>query len=180
MPAQVVLILLWILCSVVISDAQVTIASIQYGNGESIIKTTQRHQASNTTSMVRVKQLVGGTSQSVYESLVAIDPIAKNSIAHQQHKALLLSKNAQARANPQLNVQYNKHVQCSHGSAISRIDQPSLWYIMTRGILVEDAQSLLLQGFLADIGIEPLFEHTFAMQLKKIQQQIDVRSGIFG
>ncbi len=159
------------------SEAQVTIASIQYGSGESMIKTTQQHQASNTTSMVRVKQLVGGNSKSMYESLVAIDPNAKNSVAHQQHKALLLSKNAQARANPQLNVQYNKHVQCSHGSAISRIDQQCLWYMMTRGIIVENAQSLLLHGFLADIAVEQLFEPTFEMYLKKIQQEIDKNLG---
>lgn len=134
------------------SQASAHITTISLENGHCSIETKQQHSGFNSTSTVTVKQLVEDASVSHSDSLVDILPSAKHAVAHQKHKALLLSKLAKAYANPQLKVQYNNQVQCSHGSAISKLDDVLLWYLMTKGISQSQARLLLLEGFFADSG----------------------------
>jgi len=145
---------------------------MQYGQGYCSIITHQYHEGCNTTSNVMVKQIVADSAHANYQSLIDIVSTAKHVTAHQKHKALLLSAQAQALANPQLNVKHNKEVQCSHGSAISQLDNVLLWYMMTRGILWPNAQLLLLQGFLLDLFANTSFKTSVITKLKNVQRNM--------
>jgi Fe-S cluster assembly protein SufD len=54
-------------------------------------------------------------------------------------------------------------VKCSHGCTVGQLDEEALFYLRTRGIGREHAQSMLLQAFAADIveqvKIEALRNH---------------------
>ena len=68
----------------------------------------------------------------------------------QQHRALLLGKNACAQAVPQLEI-YADDVKCAHGSAIGFLDQEQMFYLQSRGLDEEQARTLLTTAFLNEI-----------------------------
>src|ERR687891_745076 len=51
---------------------------------------------------------------------------------------------------PQLEI-YADDVKCSHGSTIGQLDRDALFYLRSRGMGIDDAQSLLSYGFASDV-----------------------------
>ena len=60
---------------------------------------------------------------------------------------MLLSKKATVHSNPQLEI-YNNDVKCSHGSTTGELDEDMLFYLRTRGLSLNKAKKMLLEGFL--------------------------------
>lgn len=149
----------------VYAQADLAIASMSYEHGSCSIETKQHHEGNYSQSCVKVKQLAMDTAQARYKSLIDILPAAKQVIAHQKHKTLLLNSTAQAYANPQLNVQHNKEVYCSHGSAISQLDELLIWYALARGLTRAQARLLLLEGFFSDLCNNIVFKAALLTQL---------------
>jgi Fe-S cluster assembly protein SufD len=58
---------------------------------------------------------------------------------------MLLGDDVSVRMTPGLDVRAND-VAASHGARIDRVDETSLWYMMSRGIDRPQAQSLLVRG----------------------------------
>ena len=59
----------------------------------------------------------------------------------------MLSDKARADANPILLIDENE-VQAGHAASISRVDQEQLYYLMSRGIDKNQAEKLIIHGFL--------------------------------
>ena len=53
-------------------------------------------------------------------------------------------------ANPQLEI-YAEDVKCSHGSTTGQIDTEALFYLRSRGLSHDEANRLILNGFVSDI-----------------------------
>ena len=53
-------------------------------------------------------------------------------------------------ANPQLEI-YAEDVKCSHGSTTGQIDAEALFYLRSRGLSHDEANRLILNGFISDI-----------------------------
>ena len=53
-------------------------------------------------------------------------------------------------AKPQLEI-YNDEVKCSHGSTTGQLDAKALFYMRTRGIPENQARTMLMQAFMADV-----------------------------
>ncbi len=47
----------------------------------------------------------------------------------------------------QISEIHNNNVKCSHGSAITRLDEEKIFYLESRGIDKTDAETLLIEGF---------------------------------
>lgn len=117
------------------------------GSAKTYLNTEQLHDAPNTQSSVLMRALVNDHASSVYHGMITIQEQAAESNAQQEHKALLLSPNACARALPQLEV-LTHEVQCGHGSAVGVLDSEQLWYLESRGISFSRAHDLLKQNFI--------------------------------
>lgn len=110
--------------------------------------TRQYHLASHTKSELSINTVLDGNARSFYRGTILIGKAGQNSVAQQQHRALLLSDRAYACAIPSLEVAAHE-VKCTHGTAASAIDELQLWHLKTRGLDDIRARQLLVRSFLA-------------------------------
>jgi Fe-S cluster assembly protein SufD len=89
-----------------------------------------------------------------YGGTIYVAPHAHTTQARQSNKNMLLDSRARATSVPSLEV-LTKQVQCAHGSAVGNLDQDALWYMLSRGVALQDARRMLLEGFVAEI-IDPV------------------------
>jgi Fe-S cluster assembly protein SufD len=108
------------------------------------------HNARDTKSTQTARAIASGTSRVVFNSKVVVNPGAVRSRSEQSCRGLLLSRNAEIDTRPQLEI-HNDDVKCAHGATIGRLDPDMLFYLLSRGLDRETAQSLLVYAFLADV-----------------------------
>jgi Fe-S cluster assembly protein SufD len=80
------------------------------------------------------------------------------SIARGRSKAvvqgLMLSDEAEILSKPELEI-YADDVVCGHGSTCGRLDEDSLFYLVSRGIPKAEAETMLVRAFLAEL-VDPI------------------------
>ncbi len=125
------------------------------GDEKTAIASDVRHNADKTVSAQLVKGAVGGRGRAAFQGGIYIPYDKKEIDGAQQHRALLLSRDATVEAVPRLEI-YADDVKCAHGSAIGTLNQDQLYYMRTRGIDENDARALLTTAFLNEVldGIE--------------------------
>ena len=125
---------------------------VQIGGGATNLEiiTTVRHIEPNATSRQTVRSVLGGTATGTYLGKVAVARDAQKTDSVQSVKAMLLTRTATANAKPELEI-YADDVKCAHGCAIGELDQQAMFYLASRGIAPMEAQTLLLQAFVAEV-----------------------------
>jgi Fe-S cluster assembly protein SufD len=125
------------------------ILGIVIGSGSELIKinTLQKHTVAHTVSDLHIKTVLAGNAHFAYDGIIAIDELAQQSNAYQRNDTLLLSPNASAETKPALEIKAND-VRCTHGATLGRIDQESVFYLRSRGLSSQQAESLITEGFL--------------------------------
>jgi Fe-S cluster assembly scaffold protein SufB len=128
--------------------ASVTIIGIYHlhENAQLHFESVQHHVAHHTTSRMVMRGILDDQAYARNYGRVVIDQNGYNANAHQENKHLLLSKGARVIAYPTLEVR-NSHVQCSHGSAVGKVDKDALTYLQMRGFEMENAQRQLRNAF---------------------------------
>jgi Fe-S cluster assembly protein SufD len=129
------------------SDAKVTGAYATRGRQHLDYATTQEHAAANTTSDLAFRGILDGRSNTVWSGMIKVDPGAQQIDAFQESRNLLLTKKAHADAIPGLEILAND-VRCTHAAAIAQIDPEQLYYLRSRGLPLERAKRLVIEGFL--------------------------------
>ena len=114
------------------------------------IKTKINHLVPNCKSYQKIKNVLDGSSNGIYQGKIFVKDIAQKTDAYQLSKALLLDDKAEFNAKPELEI-YADDVKCSHGSSSGCIDRDAIHYLMTRGINLPEAKKLLINGFLNEI-----------------------------
>jgi Fe-S cluster assembly protein SufD len=129
------------------ADAKVTGAYATRGRQHLDYATTQEHAAANTTSDLAFRGILDGRSSTVWSGMIKVDPGAQQIDAFQESRNLLLTKKAHADAIPGLEILAND-VRCTHAAAIAQIDAEQLYYLRSRGLSLEQAKRLVIEGFL--------------------------------
>ncbi len=136
------------------------------GNGEhQEIKTKINHLAPNCKSYQKIKNVLELNSNGVYQGKIFVKDTAQKTDAYQLSKALILNDQAEFNAKPELEI-YADDVKCSHGSTSGSIDEDAIHYLMTRGIKLQEAKKLLINGFLSEI-----FENISDRNIKNFLEQ---------
>jgi Fe-S cluster assembly protein SufD len=130
------------------AEARVTGAYATHGRQHIDFDTTQEHAAPNTTSDLAFRGVLTGRSSAVWRGNIIVDPGAQKTDAFQESRNLLLSKRAHADAIPGLEIQAND-VRCTHAAAVAQLDPEQLFYLRSRGLKLEIARRLVIEGFLA-------------------------------
>jgi Fe-S cluster assembly protein SufD len=130
------------------AEARVTGAYAGHGRQHIDFDTTQEHAAPNTTSDLAFRGVLQGRSTAVWKGNIIVDPGAQKTDAFQESRNLLLSKRAHADAIPGLEIQAND-VRCTHAAAVAQVDPEQLFYLRSRGLRLEVARRLVIEGFLA-------------------------------
>jgi Fe-S cluster assembly protein SufD len=109
-----------------------------------------RHSAPNTVSRQTARAIASGTSRVIFNSKVVVDAGASQADSQQSFRGLLLSPSAEIDSRPQLEI-HTDEVKCAHGASTGRLDPNMLFYMLSRGLDRDTAQSLLIYAFLADV-----------------------------
>ena len=129
------------------ADAKVTGAYATHSRQHLDYATTQVHDAPNTTSDLAFRGILDGRSSTVWSGMIKVEPGAQQIDAFQESRNLLLSKTAHADSVPGLEILAND-VRCTHAAAIAQIDLEQLFYLRSRGLVLEQAKRLVIEGFL--------------------------------
>jgi len=103
--------------------------------------------------------VLDGRSRGIFNGRIIVRPGAQKTDSKQTNNNLLLSRDAHADSQPQLEI-YADDVKCTHGSTVGPLDPKALFYLESRGIGEVEARRLMTYGFAAEIlnrmDVEPL------------------------
>jgi len=108
------------------------------------------HGAPDTRSTQTARAIAGDVSRVIFNSKVIVDAGAVHAQSQQSCRGLLLSPTAEIDTRPQLEIHADE-VKCAHGATTGRLDPDMLFYMLSRGLDRDTAQSLLVYAFLADV-----------------------------
>ncbi|MEI8103962.1 MAG: SufD family Fe-S cluster assembly protein, partial [Candidatus Moraniibacteriota bacterium] len=114
---------------------------------------TQKHTAPRTTSHLLTKSVLLDQAHFRSEGSIILTPEAQQSVSSQTTRNLLLSKNAQAFSQPNLEILADDVI-CHHASTTSHPSTEQSLYVQSRGLTPEQSQQLLMQGFVNDLLLE--------------------------
>ena len=132
------------------------------------IKTNINHLAENTKSYQLIKSVLNESSKGIFQGKIFVDSKAQKTNGYQLSKALLLNENTEFDGKPELEI-YADDVKCSHGSTSGSLDKNSIFYLMSRGLNLQEAKKLLINGFLLDV-IEKITDLEVKKLVKNIMQ----------
>lgn len=108
------------------------------------------HAQPHCASHELYKGILDGRARAVFNGLIHVHPGAQKTDAKQSNRNLLLSSEAIANSNPQLEI-FADDVKCTHGSTVGQLDDDAVFYLRSRGIGEEAARSILTYAFASDI-----------------------------
>lgn len=108
------------------------------------------HVGKNTKSTIISKGISAGASKNNYRGLVKVMPSAKNARNYSQCDSMLVGENCAANTYPYIEVK-NKTATLEHEATTSRISEDQLFYLCSRGMSMEEAISLLVNGFCKEV-----------------------------
>ncbi|MCC2666756.1 MAG: sufB [Gammaproteobacteria bacterium] len=123
------------------------------------------HIGKNTRSTIISKGISAGFGQNTYRGLVRVAPTALNARNYTQCDSLLLSKTCSAHTFPTIEVK-NPTAQVGHEAYTSKIGEDQLFYCRQRGLSVEDAVSMIVNGFCKQVFNQLPME--FAVEAQKL------------
>ncbi len=130
-----------------------TLNGIYVARGQQLMDhhTVIDHAEPHCSSRELYKGILDDKSRAVFNGRVVVRPDAQKTDSQQTNRNLLLSDEALVNTNPQLEI-YADDVKCAHGATIGQLNADALFYLRSRGIDEETARTLLIHGFLADMG----------------------------
>ena len=123
------------------------------------------HLGKNTKSTIVSKGISAGHSQNSYRGLVKVSPRAEGARNHSQCDSLLLSSTCGAHTFPYADIQ-NETAVVEHEATTSKISEEQLFYCQQRGISVEEAVGLIVNGYAREVMNKLPME--FAVEAQKL------------
>ena len=123
------------------------------------------HQGKNTKSTIVAKGISAGHGNATYRGLVKMLPPADGAKNFTQCDSLLIGDQCGAHTVPYIEVK-NPTAQMEHEASTSKVSDDQLFYCQQRGMSVEDAHFMIINGFCRGIFQELPFE--FAMEASQL------------
>jgi Fe-S cluster assembly protein SufD len=121
------------------------------------------HAVPHTSSQPLFKSIARGRGKAVVQGKLVVARDAQKTDAKFMHQGLMLSDEAEILSKPELEI-YADDVVCGHGSTCGKLDEDSLFYLMSRGIPKEEAETMLVRGFLEEL-VDPIEDEALAEAL---------------
>lgn len=129
------------------------------------------HAKPNSYSNELYKGILEERATGVFNGKIYVRPDAQKTNAYQSCKNVVLSPDATMNTKPQLEI-YADDVKCSHGTTTGKLNDEALFYMRSRGIPKEQAQTLLMYAFAEDvmnkIKIAPIREYLEGVVAQKL------------
>ena len=111
-----------------------------------------RHLSPHTTSSTVFRGVLTEQAKGVFNGSIYVEQDAQKTDAQLANHNLLLSSDAEINTKPELEI-YADDVKCAHGATTGRLDSNALFYLLTRGIPVAEAEKILIAAFAEEITI---------------------------
>lgn len=108
------------------------------------------HFGKNSAGHILKHGVVKDQATSIFNGIGKIEHGATKSDAQQESRVLMLSEGARGDANPILLIEEDD-VTAGHAASVGKVDPLQLYYLMSRGIKKEEAERLVIHGFLAPV-----------------------------
>jgi Fe-S cluster assembly protein SufB len=125
------------------------------------------HLAPHTTSQIISKSISKDGGRASYRGLLKIGPEAHHSRSNVVCDALLLDDTSRSDTYPTIEVDA-KDVTMGHEASVSKIGEDQLFYLMSRGVSEDEANALIVNGFLEPLVKELPME--YALELNRLIQ----------
>ncbi|ODS31010.1 MAG: FeS cluster assembly protein SufD [Candidatus Scalindua rubra] len=109
------------------------------------ISTLIHHLAPNTTADLLINGALKDRSRSVFQGMIKIAKNAQQTNSYMGNHNLILSDKARADSIPRLEIEAD-NVRATHGVSIGQIDEEQLFYLMSRGISLEESKDMIVDG----------------------------------
>lgn len=129
------------------------------------------HIAPETTSQIISKSISRSGGRTSYRGLVQIHPNAVGSKSKVVCDALILDEISRSDTYPTMKID-QQDVQIEHEATVSKIGDEQLFYLQSRGISKDQAQSMIVNGFIEPIVKELPLEYAVEMN-RLIQLQME-------
>ena len=123
------------------------------------------HLGRNTRSTIISKGISAGHGQNTYRGMVKIQKNAKDARNYSQCDSLLIGDKCGAHTFPYIEVK-NASAQMEHEASTSKIGEDQIFYCRQRGLSMEEAVSVIVNGFCKEIFKELPME--FAVEAQKL------------
>jgi Fe-S cluster assembly protein SufD len=110
------------------------------------LDTQQNHNAAETVCDLLYKGALKDRSRTVWQGMIKALPDSQRINGFQANRNLMLDRSARADSIPGLEIMADDVI-CTHASAIGRLDEEELFYLMSRGIPRKIAIEMSVQGF---------------------------------
>ncbi|MBD0382716.1 Fe-S cluster assembly protein SufD [Paenibacillus sedimenti] len=143
------------------SDAKV----ICVGTDEQKLNLTTRcvHWGKASTSDMITRAVMRDGATAIINGITKIEKGATGCNGQQTEKVLMLSPKARGDANPILLIDEDD-VKAGHAASVGQVNAEQVHYLMSRGITKEEAQRLIIYGFLAPVVSE--------IPIKSVEEQL--------
>jgi Fe-S cluster assembly protein SufB len=125
------------------------------------------HAAANTSSKITSKSISQGGGRASYRGLLKVHKNAVGSRSNVVCDALLLDPQSRSDTYPYIEIDEDE-VSIGHEASVSKVGEEQLFYLMSRGLSVEEATTMVVSGF-----IEPLVKELpmeYAVEMNRLVQ----------
>ena len=123
------------------------------------------HVGRNTRSTIVAKGISAGFGQNTYRGMVKINKGAKYARNYTQCDSLLIGDKCGAHTFPYIEIK-NSTAHMEHEASTSKIGEDQMFYCNSRGLSMEDAISMIVNGFCKEVFRELPME--FAVEAQKL------------
>ncbi len=129
------------------------------------------HVAPHTTSQIISKSISKDGGRSSYRGLLRVYPDAEGAKSTVVCDALLLDEYSESDTYPYIEIE-NPFVSVGHEATVSKIGDDQLFYLMSRGLSEDEANAMIVNGFLEPLTKELPMEYSIEMN-RLIQLQME-------
>lgn len=130
------------------------------------------HYGKHSEGYILAHGVMTEEATSIFNGISKIEHKATKSHGEQTERVLMLSEKARGDANPILLIDEDD-VTAGHAASVGKIDPMQMFYLMSRGISRQEAERLIIHGFLApvvdELPIEAVKERLTAVIERKVK-----------
>jgi len=120
------------------------------------------HYAPNTRSSMNTKSISSGNGVCVFRGVVKTSENAAGSKSSVNCDSLMLSEESRSDTIPVIDL-YTDDIDIGHEAKIGKIDETSIFYLMSRGISEQEARAMIVRGFAEPVAKELPIEYAVEM-----------------
>ena len=128
------------------AKTEIELLNVGGNDSEYFVNQTVNHNEIATLSDINNWLISTDNSKLKYTVTGKIVKGMEHSKCHQSNKGIMLASDSEIMVEPKLLIdEYD--VEASHGAAIGQMDELQLYYLLSRGLSVQEAKSLIITGY---------------------------------